>query len=61
MNSTMRNFRWLAVIPALLGLPFLFFGLIWVGVVQLVAAAGLFALACVIWRCTAGEWPRLSA
>ena len=55
----MRYLKWIAVPPALLGLVFLFFGLIWTGVVQLFAAAGLFVLAGLIWRATTGEWPLL--
>lgn len=56
----MRYLKWTAVAPALLGLIFLFFGLIWLGVVQLIVAAGLFALAGLIWRATTGEWPQIS-
>ncbi len=53
----MRYLRWLAVVPGVLGLVFLFFGLLWIGVVQLFVGVGLLALASVLWRMFGGEWP----
>ena len=53
----MHHLRWLAVPLALLGLVFLFFGLIWQAAVQLGVAIALLALASAAWRTTTGTWP----
>lgn len=41
--------RWLALIPILIALPLLFFGLIWQAVIQLVVGVALLALASGVW------------
>jgi hypothetical protein len=43
------DFRWLAVIPIVVAVPFLFFGLIWQALVQLAVGGALLALAFGIW------------
>ena len=53
----MQHLKWLALPIALIGLVFLFFGLIWQGAVQLGVAAALLAAAAAIWRTTTGTWP----
>ena len=53
----MQHMKWIAVPLAALGLVFLFFGLIWQGVVQLGVAAALLAVAAGIWRTSTGDWP----
>lgn len=53
----MHNLRWLAVPVTALGMVFLFFGVIWAGTVQLLAATALIALAAAIWRTSTGSWP----
>ncbi len=53
----MDNLKWIAIPVAVLGLVFLFFGLIWAGAVQLAVAVALFAIAATIWRTTSGAWP----
>jgi hypothetical protein len=53
----MHHLKWIAVPVAALALMFLFFGVLWVGVMQLAVAAALFAIAATIWRTTAGTWP----
>ena len=52
----MRHLRWLAVVPLILGVLFLFFALAWtewpqffIGVVLVLAAASL-------WRLVGGSW-----
>ena len=50
----MRHLRWIAVPLAVLGLTFLFFGLIWQGAVQIGVAVALLALAAAIWRTNTG-------
>ena len=52
----MPHLKWIALAPAALGIIFLFFGILWTGAVQLLAAAGLLVLAACIWRVFAGEW-----
>jgi hypothetical protein len=52
----MQHLKWLAVPLALLGLVFLFFGLIWQGAVQLGVAVALLALAAAAWRISTGTW-----
>lgn len=52
----MQKLKWIALVPAGLGLIFLFFGLIWSGAVQLGAAAGLLVLAACTWRAFSGQW-----
>lgn len=52
----MQNLKWIALVPAALGISFLFFGVIWVGAVQLAVAAGLLVLAACTWRVFSGEW-----
>ena len=41
--------RWLALIPLVVALPFLFFGLIWMQVLQLVVGVALLAASSGIW------------
>jgi hypothetical protein len=53
----MHNLKWIAIPVAVLGLMFLFFGLIWTGAVQLAVAVALLAIAATIWRTTSGTWP----
>lgn len=53
----MQHLKWLAVPLALLGLVFLFFGLIWRGAAQLGGAVALLSLAAATWRTTTGTWP----
>lgn len=53
----MHHIKWAALPITALGLVFLFFGLIWTGVVQLTVAAALLVLAAAIWRTTTGAWP----
>jgi hypothetical protein len=43
------DFRWLAVVPIVVAVPFLFFGLIWQALVQLAVGCALLALAFGIW------------
>jgi hypothetical protein len=45
----MQHVKWLAFPLALLGLVFLFFGLIWTGAVQFGVAVALLSLAAVAW------------
>ena len=56
----MQQLKWLAVPLTLLGLVFLFFGLIWQGAVQLGVAVALLALAAAAWRTSTGTWPLAS-
>jgi hypothetical protein len=56
-GSDMRILRWLAVIPAALGLVFLFFALVWTEWPQLLVGVALLALAALVWRVFAGYWP----
>lgn len=53
----MQHLKWLAIPLALLGLVFMFFGLIWQGAVQLAVAIALLTLAAATWRTTTGTWP----
>jgi hypothetical protein len=53
----MQHLKWIAVPPALFGLVFLFFGLIWQGAVQLGVALALLTLAAGAWRTSTGTWP----
>ena len=46
----MQHIKWTAIPLAVVGLVFLFFGLIWQGAVQLGVAVALLALAATIWR-----------
>jgi len=60
MNATpnrLDNLKWLAVLPAVVAVPFLFFGLLWVAAVQLVVGIALGAAACIVWRGFSGGWP----
>ena len=57
----LRDLRWLAVVPAVLGLLFLFVALLWTAWTQFYVGVGLLALASVIWRTFAGDWPLSSA
>jgi len=57
----MHHMKWIAVPATGLGLVFLFFGLIWQGVVQLVVAVALLAFAAGVWRTATGEWPLVEA
>ena len=41
--------RWLALIPIVVALPFLFFGLIWMQVLQLLVGVALLAASSGIW------------
>ncbi len=50
------SLRWLAVIPLVPAAPLLFFGLLWLGVVQLLVGLGLVTTAAALWRLFAGEW-----
>jgi hypothetical protein len=43
------DLRWLAVVPIVIAVPFLFFGLIWQALVQLAVGGVLVALAFGIW------------
>ena len=43
------DLRWLAVLPIVVAVPFLFFGLIWQALVQLAVGVGLLVLAFGIW------------
>jgi Na+/phosphate symporter len=52
-----HHLKWIALPVAAVGLILLFFGLIWIGVVQLVSGAALVVLAAGIWRITTGTWP----
>ncbi len=45
----------------MVGLVFLFFGMIWRGAVQLAVAVALLAIAASIWRTTTGTWPLTQA
>jgi hypothetical protein len=53
----MHHLKWIAVPVAALALMFLFFGVLWVGALQLAVAVALLAIAAAIWRTTAGTWP----
>jgi hypothetical protein len=53
----MQHVKWLAFPLALLGLVFLFFGLIWTGAVQFGVAVALLSLAAVAWRASTDAWP----
>ena len=63
MNSTtargsVRNMlRWLALVPASIGLVFLVVAVLWTELVQLVAAGALLAIATAVWRTCDGSWP----
>ena len=43
------DLRWLAVLPTVVAVPFLFFGLLWQGLVQLAVGVGLLVAAYGIW------------
>ena len=43
------DLRWLAVLPTIVAVPFLFFGLLWQGLVQLAVGVGLLVAAYGIW------------
>ena len=43
------DLRWFAVVPIVVAVPFLFFGLIWQALVQLAVGVGLLVLAFGIW------------
>ena len=54
--TTMRALRWIAAVPLIVGIVFLFFGLVWtewgpffIGLVLVAVAAGL-------WRLFGGSW-----
>lgn len=49
-------FRWLAVLPATIGLLLAFAALIWTEWPQLFAAAAMLAIAAAIWRVGNGPW-----
>jgi membrane protein implicated in regulation of membrane protease activity len=51
-----RSLKWLAVVPAVLGLLFLWAALTWTEWPQLFVGLGLLVLAAVVWRAFAGEW-----
>jgi hypothetical protein len=53
----MRILKWVAVIPAALGVVFLFFAVVWTVWPQFLVGVGLLALAAVVWRVFAGYWP----
>ena len=53
----MDNLKWIAVPIAIVGLVFVFFGVIWAGVIQLAVAVALLAIAAAIWRTATGSWP----
>jgi hypothetical protein len=53
----MQHLKWAAIPVALIGLTFLFFGLLWQGAVQFGVAVELLAIAATIWRTTSGAWP----
>jgi hypothetical protein len=53
----MHNLKWIAIPVAVLGLMFLFFGVLWQGAVQFGVAVGLLAIGATIWRTTSGAWP----
>jgi len=53
----MQHLKWTAIPVTIVGLVFLFFGLIWQGAVQLGVAIALVALAAAIWRTTSGVSP----
>ena len=53
----MQYLKWTAIPLAIIAAPFLFFGLIWQGVVQLGVATVLLAIAASIWRTSTGVWP----
>jgi hypothetical protein len=53
-----RHLRWLAVIPLVPAVPFLFFGIMWTAAVQLSVGLALVFIAVAIWRAFSGEWPR---
>lgn len=60
MNTVANRFeflKWLAVLPALLAAPFLFFGIAWIAAVQFTVGCALAGSACLIWRSTSGSWP----
>lgn len=56
----MQHLKWLAVPLGLVGVVFLFFGLIWQGAVQLGVAVALLALAAAAWRTSTGTWPLIT-
>lgn len=53
----MRHLKLTAIPLAIVGVVFLFFGLIWQGAVQLGVALALLALAAAVWRTTSGAAP----
>ena len=57
----MQHLKWIAVPVFALSLIFLFFGLIWQGVVQLAVGLVLAGLAAVVWRTSSGTWPLAQA
>lgn len=60
MKSVANRFeilKWLAVLPALLAAPLLFFGIAWTAAVQFTVGCALAGSACLIWRSTSGYWP----
>lgn len=56
----MHYLKWLAVPVALVGIVFLFFGLIWQGAVQLGVGVALLGLAAATWRTSTGTWPLIT-
>ncbi|HUW01234.1 MAG TPA: hypothetical protein VMW08_02655 [Acidimicrobiales bacterium] len=48
--------RWLAFVPATIGLILAFVALIWTEWLQLLAAAAMLAIAAAIWRVGNGSW-----
>lgn len=48
-NVKRADLRWLAVLPIVVAVPFLFFGLIWQALVQSAVGVGLLVLAFGIW------------
>ncbi len=52
----MQNLKWIAAVRAVVGLLFLFFGLIRQGVVQLVVAVAFLAIAVGVCKPTSSSW-----
>jgi hypothetical protein len=52
-----KQLRWFAIAPLVLGIAFLFIAMLWTELAQLGIAVALFASAASVWRVFAGEWP----